>query len=55
VEDRHERGRAVDHRSVDHLALPGAHALEQRAHHAEREQETAAAEIADQVDRGVGG
>ena len=51
VDDRHQRGGAVDHRGVDHLALARALALDERAGDAEREQHAAAAEVADQVER----
>ncbi len=51
VEDRHQRGGTVDHGGVDDLPLARPHALEQRADHAEREQQTAATEIAHEIQR----
>ena len=46
-----ERGGAVDHGGVDHLALAAALGVEQAAHHAEGEEHAAAAEVAHQVQR----
>ena len=51
MDHRHQRGRAVDHGGVDHLALARAGGLEQRGHHAEGQQHAAAAEVAHQVQR----
>ena len=51
VDHRHQRGRAVDHGGVDHLALARAGRLEQGGHHAEGEQHAPAAEVAHQVER----
>jgi hypothetical protein len=48
---RHHRGRAVEHRGVHDLSLPRPFALQQSADHAERKQQPAAAEVADQVQR----
>jgi hypothetical protein len=42
---------AVDHRGVDHLPLTAALRLEQRTHHAVREEHAAAAEVTDHVQR----
>ena len=50
-EHRHQRGRAVAHRGVDHLALAGFRRFQQRREHADHEIERAAAEIADEVER----
>ena len=50
-EERHQGRGAVDHRGVDHLTLAAAARLEQRAHHAERQEHAAAAEVADEVER----
>ena len=55
VHHGHEGGGAVGHRRVDHLALARALRFEQAAHHAEREVEPAAAEVADEVEGGDGG
>jgi hypothetical protein len=49
-EHRHQRGRAVDHRGVHHLALAGLRGFKQRGEHADHEIECTAAEIADQVE-----
>ncbi len=49
VERRHQRGRAVDHRRIDDLALARVPCLEDAADEPESEIEGAAAEIADQV------
>ena len=51
VEDRHQRGRAVDHRRIHHLAAPGALALVQRGQQAHRQVQRAAAVVAHQVQR----
>ena len=50
-EGGHQRGGAVHHGRVDHLALPGAAGLDQRARHPEGQVHAAAAEVADQVER----
>lgn len=51
VKDGHECGGAVDHGGVNHLAASRALAFEQRAHHAERQHQPAAAEVPDEVER----
>ena len=51
VDHRHEERRPVGHRSVDHLSAAGAPRLEDRAHDAEREQHSTAAEVPDEVER----
>ncbi len=47
----HQQRGPVDHRRVDDLTEAGRLRLEQRAHHAESEQHSAAAEVADQIER----
>ena len=54
MDHRHERGRAVDHGGVHHLALAGTGRLEQGGHHAEGQQHAAAAEVTHQVSGGTG-
>ena len=51
MKERHQRRRTIDHRCVDHLALTRLVGFEDGAHHAEREVHTAAAKIADKVER----
>jgi hypothetical protein len=48
---RHEQRRPVGHSAVDHLPRPTRAYRQQRAHHAERQHQPAAAEIADKVNR----
>jgi hypothetical protein len=51
VEDGHQRGRAVDHRRIHHLAAPGCLTFEKRSHHAEGQVQRPAAIVAHQVQR----
>ena len=51
VHHHHQRGRALDHRAVDDLALAGRAGADDAGQHAHREIQRAAAEIADQVQR----
>ena len=50
MEHGHQRGGAVDHGGVDHLALAALGRLQQRAHDAVGEVHAAPAEVADQVE-----
>ena len=54
VDQRHLAGGSVQHGGIDHLALAGPPGLDQRRQHAEGEEQPAAAEIADQVQRRQG-
>ncbi len=49
-EDAHLHRRAVHHRGVDHLAAARGPALDQRGEDAEREEQPAPAEVADEVE-----
>src|ERR1700722_6806820 len=48
---RHQRGCAVAHRGIDHLALAGFAGLEKCGEHADDQVKRAAAEIADKIER----
>ncbi|CAN5857299.1 hypothetical protein BH24ACT6_BH24ACT6_10300 [soil metagenome] len=50
-EHRHQQRRAVDHRGVDHLALPPLGGIEKAGDDAEREQHASPTEVADHVHR----
>ena len=48
-EHRHQNRRAVDHCRVDHLSLSALGRFQQRAHHSERKEHSATAEVANHV------
>lgn len=48
---RQQRRHAVDHRDVEHLTHPGLARLEDRAEQADRQKHSAAAVVADQIQR----